>query len=125
MIRLHVTKTVVVLGLSCMAASIASAQTAPTGEQLFKQRCQACHTIAPGAKGMMGPNLAGIVGAKAGSSAYAYSPALKGSGITWDKQKLDQYLAGPSKMIPGVRMPMSVPDAAQRQAIIAFLAAHS
>lgn len=115
-------KYLAALACSVAAASLGHSQPAPSGADLFKQKCQACHTIAPGAKGLMGPNLAGIVGSKAGSSAFAYSAALKASGITWDKQKLDQYLAGPTKMIPGVRMPMSVPDADQRQAIITFLA---
>lgn len=117
--------TATALTLGFTIGSAASGETAPGGAQMFKQRCQSCHTVAPGAKGLMGPNLSGVFGRKAGSSAFSYSPAMKASGITWTKDSLDKFLSGPSKMVPGSRMPMSVPDPAQRKAIIAYLAGGS
>lgn len=92
------------------------------GADLFKQRCQMCHVAKTGAKPTVGPNLAGVMGRKAGSTAYGYSPALKKSGIVWTKATLDRFLAGPGKAVPGTRMYMAVPDARQRAAIVAHLA---
>ncbi|MDS7278882.1 hypothetical protein NXG15_29710, partial [Klebsiella pneumoniae] len=55
---------------------------------------------------LVGPNLFGVVGRSAGSlSNFAYSPAMKASGITWTNAKLAQYLAAPTTTIPGNKMP--------------------
>ncbi|HVK42868.1 MAG: cytochrome c class [Phenylobacterium sp.] len=98
------------------------ALAAPTpGETAFKQRCAVCHTIAPGAT-KMGPPLKGVVGRKAGTLAgYAYSPAMKASGLTWTAANLDKYLAKPAGVVPGTKMMIAVPDATQRAAIVTYL----
>lgn len=101
------------------AAAPAAAQT---GADLFKQRCQMCHVAKAGAKPGIGPNLAGVVGRRAGTTAYAYSPRLKASGIVWNKATLDRFLAAPNKAVPGTKMFMAVPDARQRALIVAHLA---
>lgn len=80
-----------------------------------------CHTTAPGQKAGLGPNLAGLNGRKAASTAFLYSPALKASGIKWDKTTLDTFLQGPSKMVPGTRMAVSVTNPAERAALINYL----
>src|SRR5262245_46368869 len=103
------------------AASPAAAQDATAGAGLYKQRCQMCHSLTPGQKSPMGPNLAGVIGRKAGSMDFSYSDGMKRSGIVWDAAKLDPYLAGPTKVIPGGKMAISVSDAKQRADIIAFL----
>ena len=70
----------------------------------------------------MGPSLFGIVGSKAGDVPdFTFSPALKASGIVWDRDKLDTWLQGPMKMVPGTRMVVNVPDAEARKAIIDYL----
>ena len=38
---------------------------------------------------------------------YAYSPALKASGLTWDRQTLDAWLTSPQKKVPGTKMPFA------------------
>jgi len=84
--------------------------------------CRSCHAIEAGRNGV-GPTLFGIVGSKAGDlPGYTFSPALKASGVVWDRAKLDTWLAGPMKMVPGTKMVIAVPDAAKRQAIIDYLA---
>lgn len=100
-----------------------AAPAAPAGGQaIFEQRCAACHSVEPG-ENDVGPSLAGVVGRKAGSLAgFDYSPALKASGKMWTGPQLDQFLAGPQKMVPGTRMAMAVAEADQRQALIAYLA---
>lgn len=102
--------------------AVATPAAAQDGAALFKQRCSICHTVAPGAKSGMGPNLAGLVGRPAASTTFAYSPALKKSGLKWDKDTLDKFLSGPSKLVPGTRMVISVPDAKQRAVLVAYLA---
>lgn len=84
--------------------------------------CGACHSTASGGASGIGPNLSGIVGAKAGMRpGYPSSAAMKASGIIWSKAMLDRFLAAPTKVVPGTRMTIGVVDAARRQAIIAYL----
>ena len=60
----------------------------------------------PGGKSGLGPNLVGVVGRTAGTLAgFNYSPALKASKLKWDEKALDEYLAAPTKKVPGSRMP--------------------
>lgn len=99
----------------------ASAQNANAGSAIFRQRCQTCHSVTPGQKALLGPNLSGLSGRKAASSAFAYSSALKASGLTWDKATLDRFLSAPMKVVPGTRMVVSIADAKQRGDIIAYL----
>ena len=75
-----------------------------------------------GGKSVMGPNLNGLMGRQAGSVAgFKYSPALKASKIRWDEKSLDEYLAAPTKKVPGTRMVVKVADPARRAALIAYL----
>jgi len=99
----------------------AQAQDAAAGAKLFQQRCQTCHSVTPGQKAMMAPNLAGLAGRKAASTPFAYSDALKKSGLTWNADTLDKFLTGPFKLVPGTRMVMSVADAKQRADLVAYL----
>jgi cytochrome c len=107
--------------LAALALLPAAAPQNGAGAVLYKQRCQACHTLGPGA-GSLGPSLMGVIGRKAGSSDFRYSPALKAANVTWSRSNLDRYLAGPGKMIPGTRMVVTVSDAGQRAELIGFLA---
>ncbi len=108
--------------LALVIAAGSAAFAAPTpGETLFQQRCATCHTIAPGAV-KMGPALKGVVGSKAAAMpGYAFSPALKASGLTWTAANLDKYLAKPTSVVPGTKMTIGLPDPAQRAAVISYL----
>lgn len=97
------------------------APATPSGEQLFKQRCQACHQVAAGRPATAGPNLGGVVGRKAASTTFNYSPALKGSKLVWTGANLDRYLTAPTRMVPGTRMVINITNPAQRAAIIQYL----
>jgi cytochrome c len=49
-------------------------------------QCRACHQVGETAKNGIGPHLNDVFGRQAGSvEGYAYSPALKNSGLTWDE----------------------------------------
>src|SRR3546814_15685518 len=65
--------------------------------------------------------LHGLMGRQAGSLAgFNYSPALKASKIRWTEKTLDEYLAAPTKKVPGTRMVVRVADPARRASLIAY-----
>lgn len=106
------------------AATAASAQAAaaPDGATLFRQRCASCHSVTPGKNTPLAPNLAGVVGRKAATATFNYSPALKASNVVWNRANLDRYLTAPARMVPGTRMVIAVPNPQQRAAILDYLA---
>jgi hypothetical protein len=62
------------------------------------------------------------VGTKAGDvPGYNFSPALKASVVTWDRQTLDTWLQGPMKMVPGTKMVIGVPNPEKRKEVIDYL----
>lgn len=105
--------------LALVAAQPATGQDAGRGEKLYEQRCGACHGLD---FDRVGPRHRGIIGRQAGSvDGYDYSPALRRAGIVWTSATLDTWLANPEALVPGQRMGYSVPDAADRADIIAYL----
>lgn len=89
------------------------------GQQTFN-RCSACHSVDGTSKS--GPALNGVFGRNAGAvEGYNYSAPLKASNITWNDETLETYLAGPSKMVRGTRMTISVARPEDRANIIAYL----
>lgn len=99
-----------------------AAPPAANGENLFRQRCQVCHSVDGAKPAGVGPNLRGVVGRKAAAvTSFNYSTAMKQSKITWSQANLDRYLAAPTKTVPGTRMVIAVSDATQRAAIIKYL----
>jgi cytochrome c len=110
-----------VLGTVAIAAPSVAAPATANGEMLFRQRCQVCHSVAATGAVGMGPNLKAVVGRKAGATMFAYSSALKQSKLVWTAATLDRFLTAPTQMVPGTRMVISVPDPAQRAAVIQYL----
>ncbi len=89
--------------------------------------CIACHTFNDAGATLSGPNLYGIVGEKAGSrSGFAYSSAMRDSGVIWTPETLDAFLQAPAKFMPGNRMAFfGEVDAARRASIIEYMQALS
>lgn len=109
-------------------ASVVTTDAAPASTLLAEGKaafanCAACHTIEQGAANGAGPNLFGIIGKAAGNVAgFAYSDALKASGITWTAAELDSYIADPAAKIPGTTMVAgAIADQAKRQAVIGYI----
>jgi cytochrome c oxidase assembly protein subunit 11 len=96
-----------------------AAPDAVHGQELFSERCTACHAMD---RNKAGPMLGGVVGRKAGSAlGYHYSPALESAGLVWSTDNLDLWLADPQKFVRGARMPVRVLDAVSRRDIVAYL----
>ena len=102
--------------------SVPRAADLAAGQKIFA-RCRICHTVAAGAPSEVGPNLHGLFGRKAGSVAdFAYSPAMKASGITWDEATLAKFLRDPRGFIPGNRMAFpGIKDNQQLADLLAYL----
>ncbi len=112
--------TVAALSLTAAFDPSAHAADVQHGKTLYETRCTSCHSIEYPAAG---PAHKGLFGRKAGSSpGYAYSNALKDSKVVWSAETLDKWLSGPEAFIPGQKMYISIPDAAERADIIAYLA---
>ena len=74
------------------------------GEQSFR-KCLPCHSVGPGAKNKVGPELNGLDGRHSGTApAYNYSAANKNSGIVWGKETFETYIKDPRAKIPGTKM---------------------
>jgi cytochrome c len=102
------------------AARSQPAGDAAKGADAFNDRCAQCHTM--GSVGE-GPNLAGVVGRKAGSSPdFPYTAAMKASGLTWTPANLARFLTNPQAVVPGTAMIVLVPTASERADLIAYLA---
>ncbi|MDR6511583.1 cytochrome c [Novosphingobium capsulatum] len=104
-----------------LAPAALRAQDAAAGGTVFKQRCAMCHSTTPDGRAGVGPNLNGVSKRAAGATTFAYSAALKRSNIKWDAKTLDTFLTAPSKMVPGTRMVVAIPDAKQRANVVAYL----
>ncbi|WP_072376748.1 cytochrome c family protein [Hyphomicrobium sp. NDB2Meth4] len=115
-------KWVVAAGCLLAMPAVASAQDAEAGKKLWN-KCAPCHAIGPGAKNKVGPELNGLLGRPAASvEGFAYSDALKKSGITWDDEKLHKWLENPKALVPGTKMLFpGVKDETQRDDIIAYI----
>jgi cytochrome c len=108
-------------GIAGTAQVSNAAPPTPSGETVFRQRCAMCHSNVAGKTTPLGPNLVGVAGRKAGSTAFKHSPAMKASGIVWNANNLDRYLASPTKTVPGSKMTVAISDAEQRAALVRYL----
>jgi cytochrome c len=101
------------------AQSTLAAGDATRGEIVYL-RCELCHSIK---SDDVGPHHAGLFGRRAGSvQGFAYSDAMRNSGIVWSETTLDQFLTNPQAYVPGTRMTFTgLPDAQERADVIAYL----
>lgn len=111
---------IVVMPVSAMAAD------AEAGKAVFN-KCKICHQIGDGAKNLIGPNLTGVIGRKAGTvDGFAYSDAMKNAGWVWDEAVFKEYIADPAKKLPGVKMLFpGLKDSADADNVYAYLKSFS
>ena len=93
------------------------------GKSLFGRKCASCHYIQASKGNLVGPNLHGLFGRKAGTAAnYTYSPAMKNAAFTWDEEKLRKWIKKPQEFVPGTKMPFpGFPAPETQDNIIAYL----
>jgi cytochrome c len=90
--------------LIVVSAGVTFAQDVDKGASVFK-RCGICHKIGPGATNLVGPELNGLDGRKAGSvPGFSYSEANKNSGIVWGEATFKEYIQDPRAKIPNTKM---------------------
>jgi cytochrome c len=89
------------------------------GKIAFQRLCTTCHD----GRDKVGPDLAGLMGRRAGSvSGFDYSPAMRAFDIKWDADALDAFLIDPPATIPGTKMVVEpVDDLDERTAVIYYL----
>jgi cytochrome c len=119
-----------ILGMSILAATISFTSFAKAdnevmmqaaGQEIFK-KCGACHS-ADGSKNTFGPSLVGVINRKAASlPRFAYSDALKKSGLIWTEANLRRWIAGNDILVPGTRMRhVQITDMAEQNYLLAYL----
>lgn len=95
---------------------------AAAGEVLFQHRCRACHSPDP-AENTFGPSLVNVIDREAGSlPRFAYSDAVKNSGLNWSEDNLRAWMADNEAFIPGTRMRhVKISDVAEQDFLIAYI----
>jgi cytochrome c len=116
-------KSTYALGALCALMFYLAAADSPgdpkRGEQLYQQKCKACHSVEDNSTG---PRHKGVFGRRAGTVAdYRYSLALEDQDFDWNDQTLDAWLVDPSSVVPGNLMGMSISSAQDRRDLIAYL----
>jgi cytochrome c len=112
--------------VSPIAASTSGRAAPPLGDPrrgaaLYEAKCGACHSLDAN---RVGPAHRGVFGRQAGTAPnYAYSNALRASGLVWTAANLDRWLAAPGDVVAGTRMGFRLGSAQDRADVIAFLRA--
>ena len=97
--------------------------SAERGAELWA-KCKSCHTIEKGGRNIVGPNLHGVFGRRAGTApAYNYSPAMRAANLVWTDETLDRYLAETVDFLPGTKMYGGLAIKQDRLDLIAWLKA--
>lgn len=105
-----------------LASQAAWAEGDPTkGEKVYK-KCKTCHSLEAG-KNKVGPHLNGVIGREAGAvEGFKYSSAMADSGLVWDEETLDLFLAKPKEVVPKTKMAFpGLKKETDRQDVIAYM----
>jgi cytochrome c len=112
----------VAFALAGLNVAAAADESVESGRQIFDRQCRTCHGGTAPADSPIGPNLAGIVGKRAGSQASGiHSQAAIDSRVVWDRESLRRFLSVPRREIRGSIMPVGVTDPAELERLLDYL----
>ncbi len=95
---------------------------AARGAEVWRQACQLCHTIEPGGRHKIGPNLAGSLARPAATApGYPYSVAMRDAALVWDDATLARFLAYPFGAVAQTKMDYWLHAPADIADVIAYL----
>jgi len=117
------------LGMAILLTTISFTSFAADSEKMMQaagkvvfEKCSSCHS-SDSSKNTFGPTLVGVIGRKAGSlPRFAYSDALKESGLVWNEENLRRWIKGNDILVPGTRMRhVEITDKAEQDYLIAYI----
>ena len=110
------------IALTALGGPAAANTPAPSGREIFYRHCSTRHGGVAPADSPIAPNLAGIVGTRAGTHASGtHSRAVSESGIVWDRDSLRRFLSDPARAVPGTLMPVRVGDPRELESLLDHL----
>ena len=112
----------IALALALAAMTVGAVAAEEDGREVYERHCRTCHggTAAPDSP--LGPSLAGIIGAKAGTQrSVLHSRAMADSSIVWDRESLRRFLRDPRREVPGTLMPVGISDPQALESLLDYL----
>ena len=110
------------LFLAMPLAGLRAAGDHEAGADVFDTYCSDCHSVSPKGTNRKGPSLYHVFGRRAGTvPGFEYSQGMAKSGLVWNPQNLNAYLANPRGMFADGKMKKALPKPADRANVIAYL----
>jgi cytochrome c len=111
------------LFLAMPLAGLRAAGDHEAGADVFDAYCSDCHSVSPKGTNRKGPSLYRLLGRRAGTvPGFDYSQGMAKSGLVWNPQNLNVYLANPRGMFADGKMKKGLPRPEDRANVIAYLA---
>ena len=119
---------IAVVALAGASAAISGAIAEESAGREAFAPCRACHSLEQDAGAMAGPSLSALIGrAVGGDPEFDYSPVLRAAnagGMVWTPRRLEECLADPEGMFPGMWMSYpGIRDEVERAALARYIAA--
>lgn len=106
-----------------IAPPAAAQDNVADGRRVFAANCAMCHMAVANGHTLLGPNLYGVVGRRAGSvPGFAYSPAMQHAAFDWTPEQIEAFVRHPAQVVPGTRMMFAgLRNPQQVDALVAYL----
>jgi len=120
MLQHHINKYILVSAICISGIPVASASGDATAGQKVYKSCKGCHSLG---ENRTGPRHCGLLGRAAGTEeGFSFSSEMKNSGLIWDAETLDRFIAAPLDVVPGTTMGFAgIKDKTKRENLVAYL----